>query len=494
VSPDRQQYRVELDAGLGGETSADAERIADPDSAPFRIALIGDFSGRSTRGIAQTGRSLTARRPVRVDRDNVDDAIARVAPEIRVPMGSDPETPVQFAALDDFHPDRLVARLPRFGALREVRDRAASPSPIGDGGRQQGRASTGRAASGASVLDQILGDVPAPPGGAAAASAYSEPSRTTQPDALTDFVRRAVAPHVVADTRPSQPERVVEIDDTIASELRALLHHPDFQSVEAAWRTVDFLVRRLDTDSTLQVHLVDVSKVELALEPSAAAPGDGPWALLVALFSFGPDAEDVALLARLAEVARGAGASLVASADARFVGSPSFGRAPDPEDWSATETPEWDALRRQEIARHLGLAMPRFLLRLPYGGRDGEPCEVPGFAELSAADAHDEYLWGSSAALCALLYGQAFASDGWSLRPRLDVPGLPLHLVRADGDVTAKPCAEAVLGARAVERIVERGLMAVQSQKEGDAVRLFRLQSAAEPLAPLSLRPSRAEP
>jgi hypothetical protein len=64
---------------------------------------------------------------------------------------------------------------------------------------------------------------------------------------------------------------------------------------------------------------------------------------------------------------------------------------------------------------------------------------------------------------------------------------LPIHLVRADGEVTVKPCAEALLGARAVDRIAARGVMAVQSQKDGDAVRFHRLQSIAEPLAALTV-------
>ncbi|MFN2564010.1 MAG: type VI secretion system contractile sheath domain-containing protein, partial [Gemmatimonadaceae bacterium] len=131
-----------------------------------------------------------------------------------------------------------------------------------------------------------------------------------------------------------------------------------------------------------------------------------------------------------------------------------------------------------------------------YGGPDGEPCEVPRFEELSAPTAHEDYLWGNSAALCALLVGEAFTADGWALRPGLDVPGLPLHLVRAAGEVTAKPCAEAVLSARAVDRIVECGLMAVQSHKGGDAVRLYRFQSVANPLTalPLPFGPADANP
>lgn len=506
MSHDRQQYRVEIDAGLDGaeQELAFAERPAG--DTPFRIALLGDFSGRASRGIVETGRALAARRPIRVDRDNVDEVLGRLTPELHVTLG-DTQTAIRFSELEDFHPDRLYERLPAFRALRDTRERAAAPVPLRELGRQTGRPSASRAGpSSGNLLDQILGDAPAPPGGAAAAPARSEPARALQSDPLTDFVRRAVAPHVVPETVPTQPERVEEVDTIVAADLRAVLHQPDFQALEAAWRSVDFLVRRLETDVTLQVHLIDVSMAELTadldgggdagtsgmyrllVESSVGTAGAVPWALLVGLFTFGPDADDVGLLRRLAGIARAAGAPFIASADSRLVGSPSFGTAADPDDWRDVDASAWDALRRSADARFVGLAAPRFLLRLPYGGPDGEPCDVPGFEELSSPKAHEDYLWGSSAVLAGLLHGEAFVSEGWSLRPRLDVPGLPLHLVRADGEVTAKPCAEAVLSARAVDRILDRGVIAVQSLKDGDAVRLARMQSIAEPLRALALR------
>jgi type VI secretion system protein ImpC len=503
VARDRQQYRVELDASLGAATQELPYAESATEATPFRIAVLGDFSGRANRGIVEAGRVLAGRRPVRVDRDNVDDVIERLAPELYLSLG-DLRATVRFSELDDFHPDRLYERLPAFRALRETRERAAAPVPQGEIGRRGGRASAGRTAPPpANLLDQILGDVPAPPGGAAAAPAHSD-AGTVRADPLADFVRRAVAPHIVPETAPADSERLEEVDQIVGDDLRAVLHQADFQALESAWRSVDFLVRRLETDSALQVFLIDVSKAELAADlAGAAGPDSGthrllvdssvgtagatPWALLVGLYSFGPSVDDVHLLHALASTARAAGAPLVAAADSRLVGCPSFGSAPDPDDWTADETSEWEGLRRSREASYLGLTAPRFLLRLPYGDPDGEPSDVPGFQELSAPDAHEEYLWGNSAVLVALLHGEAFATEGWALRPRLDVPGLPLHLMRGGGEVTAKPCAEAVLTARAVDRILERGVMPVQSMKDGDAVRFARMQSVAEPLAALAL-------
>ena len=102
-----------------------------PAFGPFRIALIGDFSGRTNRGAIETGRAIAARRPVRVDRDSLDDAIARFAPRLEVNLGSvDERSEISFSSLDDFHPDSLYQRLPRFRALRDAGARALASSPL----------------------------------------------------------------------------------------------------------------------------------------------------------------------------------------------------------------------------------------------------------------------------------------------------------------------------------------------------------------------------
>src|SRR5947207_2854724 len=81
---------------------------------PFRIAVLGDFSGGENRGVLDA--LLPGRKPVLVDRDNFDNVIARLAPELHLPLGGPggPRIPVRFRELDDFHPDRLYEHLKIF--------------------------------------------------------------------------------------------------------------------------------------------------------------------------------------------------------------------------------------------------------------------------------------------------------------------------------------------------------------------------------------------
>ncbi|HEY2377829.1 MAG TPA: type VI secretion system contractile sheath large subunit [Gemmatimonadaceae bacterium] len=468
-----------------------------PAYGPFRIALIGDFSGRANRGILEKGKALAARRSVRVDRDSIDDAIAHFAPRLQLNVGSEGDrVEIGFTALDDFHPDGLYERLPRFRALRDAGARALASASF-----LSSRMPTPPTPAGA--LDAILGDAPMPPGGAALAKAPARPTLQPSDSALSEFVQRAVAPHLVRTPDPTAQEIKAGVDAAVTAELRAILHDADYQALEAAWREAAFLVRRLDTDSALQVHVVDISREELAadlatddiersglhrllVEQSVGTPGSDPWALLVALSTLGRDENDLALLGRLGRVARDAGAPFVSGGSSALVGTESIAATPDCDDWMAEAPNGWPALRASSIAPYVSLIAPRILLRLPYGKRTDE-CELIQFEENvpDTRPEHESYLWGSGGVAAALLIGEGFSEYGWNLRPGREISNLPLHVYRADGETIATPCAEAVLSERAAERLLESGLSPLLTVRDSDAVIFPRLQSIAEPLTRL---------
>ena len=142
----------------------------------------------------------------------------------------------------------------------------------------------------------------------------------------------------------------------------------------------------------------------------------------------------------------------------------------------------WDALRALPETACLGLALPRFLLRQPYG-RDSDPIEAFPFEELPPDLAHESYLWGNPALLCAQALAEAFRADGWAMQAggHAEIADLPVHRFHQDGETRVKPCAEAWLSDRASDAIAERGLIAVQSVKGRDAVRVPNVQSVRDP-------------
>jgi type VI secretion system protein ImpC len=499
--------RVELSADLG--SARGVPRGVQRDDTPFLVVLLGDFSGGQRSG------NLADRPMLTVDRDNLDQVMAKLAPAIRLPMEGGEALSLRFRELEDFHPDRLFENAEIFRRLRELRRRVADPATFGAAAQELGLgaapqlpAHTGAAASAASVaaglverkgslLDDVIEE---------AESGGTRPSR--RPDELQEFVQRVTRPHLVAQGDARQADVLRMIDGALSAQMRALLHVPALQALEAAWRAINLLVRRVETGTQLKLYLVDITKEELAadllsspdlrqtkiykllVEKTVGTPGADVFSLLMGNYTFGADRDDVEVLRRLANIAQSAGAPFVAGASPRLLGCASIADTPHPREWKAPLQPEvaeaWDTLRRSPEAAWIGLALPRFLLRLPYG-KDTDPIESFDFEEMPGTPEHEDYLWGNPAFACALLLAQSFSDDGWQMRPgtHSEIDRLPLHIYKHDGESELKPCAETLLTEEAAQKMLECGLMPLVSLKERDAVKLVRFQAIAEPLRSL---------
>jgi len=477
-------HRIQVDLSVDPR-AVDARPDVD---APFCIALFGDFSARAHRGSIDAGGTIATRESLLVDRDNLDDVLAGLRPELRVPVGDERDFAVriEFQTLDDFHPDRLYERLPVFEGVRELRRRLAAPATREQPPRESSTAEQPPAAVGGNLLDQIVQQSPSPYAGAA------EERSPLEGGDLQTYLNRIVSAHLVPDADPRRQTLLAELDAACAAGLRALLHHPDFQALEALWRGVQLITRAVESDADVRLHLFDVTKSELAADQresadaansrlcrllAAGAPQSG-WGVLCGLYSFGPLAFDRDLVRHLGSVARVVKAPWISAGDPLLVGCTAIDSSPDPADWVAEPPPEWHEVRRSPDARWIGLAMPGFLLRSPYGQRYNASDALP-FEELSEAPTHAEYLWGNPALACLLLLVQGVAESGRPIYPgmNLELGGLPL--------LSSQPCTEALLGERAAERILDGGLMPLVSIRDTDRVRLRRFQSVADPLAAL---------
>lgn len=452
---------------------------------PFRIALLGDWSGRGSRGIVEPAAKIAARQPHRVDRDDLDEVLEDLAPVLSLRLEGDaPPLVIRFAALDDFHPDQLYARLPIFQALRDLRTRLSDPKEFPAAAREMsGEAPPPppRAPSGGSLLDSILDEASPPDVNEALANSGGD---------LHTFLQQILRPHLIPRADPRQADLIAQVDAAAGATLRAILHHPAYQALEALWRSADLLVRRVDTSSDLRLELIDLTEAEL----NAALPPGGdpqvsplclllsrqsqgaPWGLLAGAFVLGgDDPNGIERMAQLAAIGHLHRAPWIGGADPELVGS--------------TE-PGWSALRASPLAQSLGLVFPRFILRLPYG-RNFDPSESLSFEEVTSDSPPDHYLWGPSAFAVALILGQAFAeAGGWHLTGSIDpeIGGLA-HVVHGRGpNAVAIPCAEVLMTVQVGDNLMDRGFMPLASLKGQDRIRLLRLQSVAAPLAALAGR------
>jgi type VI secretion system protein ImpC len=454
-----------------------------------------------------------------VDRDNIHELPGTLNVALHGPLLGDqaPVITLRFADLDDFHPDRLVSQIDPLRKLSELRHRLNDPATFPQAAdevrawtqpEQPAEATsapsytplheTGAGSSQTTgLLDKILEQA-------------STSVADLQPTEWQSYLQSLVKPFLVPKEHPMAQELIGQVDAAMTQILRTLLHHSTFQELEAAWRGLSFVVDRLETDAQLQLHILNLPKRELAadlldgtdlrttrlyhllVEEAIRTPGAHPWAVVGGVYTFDRTNEDVQLLEQLARISQEAGTSFLAAASPEIAGCPSFGAAPDQDSWQdpaahQEEQQRWQRLRQMSAASHVGLSLPRFLLRMPYG-QETDAISTCAFEEMSGVPDHEDYCWGNPVFACLLLLGQAFSQDGWQLRPGSiqDIDGLPLHVYQDEtGDSLTKPCAEAWLTEKAAEMLLEQGLIPLLSYKNQDRIRLLRSQSVASPLKPL---------
>ncbi len=482
-------------------SSLEEAKVAPEPGEPFRICILGDFSGRASRAVIEP---LNTRRPIPIDRDTMDEVLRKMKPRV-VLEAVGQEIEVGFESLDHFHPDALMDRIELLGALRDTRRKIDDPRTYNTALKQlrslagiegedpvQGARERPGEPSG-NILDEIIDG---PGGGSAGKGGMSGRAD------LAGFVNAVVRPYSVTAHDPAQDRLKEAFDGYISVFMAEILHHRDFQALEAAWRGVHFLVSRAETDEDLEIRLLDISQEELVLDLLAtddladtgayrllagdplASPDAKPWAVLVGDYTF--DHDDAAVLGRLAKIAAAAGAPFMALAHRHLIGCGSSNDPADPDSWDympgADAGQAWDALRRLPEAASIGLVAPRFLLRLPYG-RDTDETESFAFEEMPDEPVHGNYLWGNPAFAGAYLLAQAFSRQGWSMTPGMvnDIEGLPLHSMEVDGESRLTPCAEILLTDKAVEAILDKGVMPLATIRGTDSARLVRFQSLALP-------------
>lgn len=456
-----------VDVSLSAETPSmlpEAEPASlrlEPDE-PFRILILGDFSGRSG----------AVARAVQVDVDNFDELLNRLAPSVNLALGIAGTSPVnlKFRQLSDFEPDSIFESCE---LLRNGIESGAPPAPAPQPKMSSRTEDTGddvsRLVSGG-LLDQIV----------------------EKHDQLDRIVERIVAPDLVP--RESTDSLQISADRELRASVlaRAILHHPQFQALESIWRWLDFLVRRLETGERLKLYIADVSKEELTtsllktrnfrssslykiiIEDSIQVGERQPWAAIAGNYAFDrSNADDVEVLERIGLLARAAGAPFLAEC------IPSEDK----------ESGSWDALRKSPHAAWIGLALPRILLRLPYGK---DTCTVESFAfeEMPGEPKHQDYLWGNPAFACTYLLARAFCESGWDALPgtSYQIDDLPFHTFKMGGETRAQPPAEVLLSDNDCELLGQQGLMAFRAFKDRDLLRLAGFRSIAEPPTGLSGR------
>ena len=259
------------------QVSMETAAIPLPDDPPFHILLLGDYSGRENLANF-TDASLPQARPIEVDRDDFEDVLKRLNTSLRLEFeGADNGVLfLQFKELDDFHPDQIFSQIPLFSDLRDLRKRLLNPDTYESAAREvriwfeeSGEfgesvssdddggvtAKEAPAESSGNLLDDILG------GNKVDAEEY--PAKSTESPELNSFIRNIIKPHLVETDEAEQVKLLAAVDQSTGELMKKILHHPDFQALESAWRGLYFLVRRAETSNDLKLFILDISKDEI---------------------------------------------------------------------------------------------------------------------------------------------------------------------------------------------------------------------------------------
>ena len=299
---------------------------------------------------------------------------------------------------------------------------------------------------------------------------------------------------------------IAEIDQRLSSQINEILHNDEFQKLESSWRSLKYMVDNVDFRENVRIEMLNCSKQDLiddfedfpevvrsglyrtVYSAEYGTFGGKPYGMICSTYDFGPGAQDMALLQKCASVAAMSHAPFLANASPEMFGEETFEELPKLKDLkSMFEGPafaRWHSFRESEDARYVGLCMPRFLLRLPYG-EEGTPVKSFNFEE-DVIGNHNRYLWGPASFALGTRVADSFAKYRWCpniIGPQAGgaVENLPLHTYKAMGETQAKLPVEIQLTERREYELSEEGFIGMVFRKDSDNAAFFSANSAQKP-------------
>ncbi len=340
----------------------------------------------------------------------------------------------------------------------------------------------------------------------------SEDAKSAVEQAVQTLAQQALAQTqlIGSDVVESIEAMIAAIDKKLSEQINLIMHHEDFQKLEGAWRGLHYLVNNTETDEMLKIRVMNISKAELgktlkrykgtAWDQSPIFKkiyaeefgqfGGEPFGAIVGDYHFDQSAPDVELLGEMAKISAAAHAPFITGASPTLMQMESWQELANPRDLTKIfTTPEyaaWRSLRESEDSKYIGLAMPRFLSRLPYGAKTN-PVEEFDFEEDTGSADHGKYTWANAAYAMATNINRSFKVYGWCSRIRGiesggAVQNLPTHTFPTDdGGVDMKCPTEIAIEDRREAELAKNGFMPLVHRKNSDFAAFIGAQSLHKP-------------
>ena len=362
---------------------------------------------------------------------------------------------------------------------------------------QPAPAAAAEAAENVSLLDSIIDQ---------SRVATSESERAGARDLIRELVDQVLDGTVTIskDLAASIDVRIAQLDALLSAQLSSIMHAPEFQTLEASWRGLKYLIDQSETSTQLKVRVLNASKKDLVRDFRAASDfdqsalfkqiyeeeygtfGGAPFAGLIGDFEFSRHPEDMFLLDQISHVAASAHAPFISAAASTLFGMESFTDIGKPRNlakiFDTVEYAKWKSFRESEDSRYVGLTLPHVLGRLPYGP-DSTPIEVFNFQEEVDGTDHSKYLWTNASYAFAARLTDAFAKFGWLAAIRGVeggglVESLPTHTFRTDdGEIALKCPTEVAITDRNEKLLADLGFIPLVHCKNTDYAAFFSAMS-----------------
>lgn len=357
-----------------------------------------------------------------------------------------------------------------------------------------------------------------------------------QVDVLTDLkalLSQGVSGGAISTFQEKIVALLTAMDRALSVQLNAILHHAEFQQLESAWRGLDYLVRHTKTEDDLKIKVLNLSKTELhesvvdttnsdwersvlftkIYQEVYEVPGVEPFSCLIGDYYFGNSPQEVQTLEHLAKIGAVSHAPFLAGAAPTAWGLESWQELSNPRDLTNfLKSPgaiAWRRLRKLPEARFVGLTMPRFLGRLPYGhisaplarlvdlGLTSIPVAEFDFEEIdydyrdqstwSRKVYFDQFTWCNSVYLMAANINRAFTLFGCCSHIRGiesggAIEGLPTMVsLRVDSGLARNCPLEIALDERCESDLSFMGLMLLIQKKDANFVAFLSANSLHKP-------------
>ncbi len=302
-------------------------------------------------------------------------------------------------------------------------------------------------------------------------------------------------------------KRVAEIDQILGGYSNEVLHHPEFQKLEASWRGLHKFTVQAEPSDSLKILAFPATKKEILKDIEGALDfdqsslfkkiyedeygtyGGTPFSMFIGDYYFGKSPKDIALLDGLSQVFAAAHTPFISAASPEMFGMDEFTELPNPQDlknlFNSNEFLRWQSFRTKDDAKYISLTLPRVIQRDAYGKDLIETENFPFEEELTGLN-HDHYLWGNAAYALGERITNAYNLYSWCAAIRGVeggglVDNLPVHTyITPSGEKVIKCPTEILITDRREKELSDLGFVALCYKKHSNMSAFFACPTIAK--------------